>query len=134
MVSGAYFNIKLNLLLKLSRTPFELCRLVSFLLIVSSRDRRCRTFRFLVPNQASHPATISRLFVGLRGFEPLRKESKSLMLPLHHKPSIAEEVRLELTRVLPPTVFKTATRRPTWLTLPLILSNTSMNSLFLIML
>ncbi len=31
----------------------------------------------------------------------------------------AEEVRLELTRVLPPTVFKTATHRPTWLTLPL---------------
>lgn len=30
----------------------------------------------------------------------------------------AEEVRLELTRVLPPTVFKTATHRPTWLILP----------------
>ena len=34
---------------------------------------------------------------------------------------IAEEVRLELTRVLPPTVFKTATHRPTWFTLPFII-------------
>ena len=34
---------------------------------------------------------------------------------------VAEEVRLELTRVLPPTVFKTATHRPTWLTLPIFL-------------
>jgi len=31
---------------------------------------------------------------------------------------MAEEVRLELTRVLPPTVFKTATHRPTWFILP----------------
>ena len=31
---------------------------------------------------------------------------------------LAEDVRLELTRLLHPTIFKTATRSPTWFNLP----------------
>jgi hypothetical protein len=34
------------------------------------------------------------------GFEPIQRESKSLVLPLHHR-TMAEKVRVELTEAMP---------------------------------
>ena len=45
--------------------------------------------------------------MGVIGIEPMLSESKSEVLPLHNTPTLAEEVRFELTGPRGPTVFKT---------------------------
>lgn len=50
------------------------------LVTVFGRDGEGRTLRLLLPMQASHPETTSRLFVGLLGFEPRLKQSKCFVL------------------------------------------------------
>ena len=53
----------------------------------SCRDRECRTPRFLVPNQASHPATISRIFVcGEQGNRTLTGFTRNILAGCHYKP------------------------------------------------
>ena len=63
------------------------------------RDRRGRTFRLLLPKQASHPKTISRLFVTHEGNAPSPMLSKSIVPLLYERAIIEEGVGLEPTTV-----------------------------------
>lgn len=48
--------------------------------LVNRRDSRCRTCRLLVPNQASHPKTISRL----KNKHPIELFHQDIHWPAHH--------------------------------------------------
>lgn len=48
--------------------------------------------------------TAHKKLVVRTGFEPIQRESKSLVLPLHHR-TMAEKVRVELTEAITPRQF-----------------------------
>ena len=70
------------------------------------RDRRGRTFRLLLPKQASHPKTISRLFVAYDRIELPPHGPKPCVLTVIRIGNKEEDMGIEPTTVLPATCFQ----------------------------
>lgn len=92
------------------------------------RDRECRTLRLLVPNQASHPATISRLlFVTPERIELPPHGPKPCVLTVIRRGNICGSGETRTHNSLTYYCFSRAAPHPAG-SLPFALSNMSMNS------